>query len=84
MKSMPGLLKLVQHLANYVEAFGKWNETWYKAEMPQIRGAANTIIRLRNLDSLPMALLYAYETWTVYQWHAKDWTTSIQAVLENF
>ena len=29
-------------------------------------------------------LLYACETWTVYQQHAKDWTTSIQAVLENF
>ena len=29
-------------------------------------------------------LLYACDTWTVYQRQLKDWTTSIQAVLENF
>ena len=57
MKSMPGLPKLVQHLAEYVEVFGievesdltqSWKSTdpWY---------AANAIIRMRNLDSLPTA-----------------------------
>ena len=43
-----------------------WNQIWHKAESIQIGGAANTTIRMRNLD-MP-----------------KDWTTSIQAVLENF
>ena len=33
----------------------KWNQTWHKAESIQIGGAANTIIRMRNLDSLPTA-----------------------------
>ena len=33
----------------------KWNQTWHKDESIQIGGAANTIIRMRNLDSLPTA-----------------------------
>ena len=33
----------------------KWNQTWHKADSLQICGAANTIIRMRNLDSLPTA-----------------------------
>ena len=33
----------------------KWNQAWYKAESIQIGGAANTFIRIRNLDSLPTA-----------------------------
>ena len=50
------LPKLVQHLAGYVEVFGtKWNQTWHKAESIWIGSAANTIIRMRNLDSLPTA-----------------------------
>ena len=65
---MPGLPKLVQHLADYVWKYlgSKWNQTFFpkaifftcthhKAESLQIRGAANTIIRMRNLDSLPTA-----------------------------
>ena len=56
MKLMPGLQKLVQHLADYVEVFGiEWNMTWRKAESLQICGPANTIIRMWNLDSLPTA-----------------------------
>ena len=43
MKSMPGLPKLVQHLADYVE---------HKGESLQTCGAVNTIIRMWNLDSL--------------------------------
>ena len=35
----------------------KWNQTWHKAESIQIEGAADTIIRMRNLD--------------IYQRHAK-------------
>ena len=49
MKSMLGLPKQVQHLAGYVEVFGT------EAESIQIGGAANTIIRMQNLDSLPTA-----------------------------
>ena len=33
----------------------KWTQTWHKAESIQIDDAANTIIRMQNLDSLPMA-----------------------------
>ena len=47
-----GLPKLVQHL-KYLGS--KWNQTTHKAESLQICGAANTIIRMRNLDSLPAA-----------------------------
>ena len=53
MKSMLGLPKLVRHLAGYVKVFG--TEVEHKAESIQISGAANTIIRMRNLDSLPTA-----------------------------
>ena len=53
-KSMLGLPKLVQHLTDYVEVFGieAESQTWHKAESLQICGAANTIIRMRNLDRL--------------------------------
>ena len=50
MKSMLDLPKQVQHLARYVEVFGTGG---IKAESIQIGGAANTIIRMGNLDSLP-------------------------------
>ena len=54
MKSILELPKLVQHLAGYVEVFG----TEVESDLTQswkIGSAANTIIRMRNLDSLPTA-----------------------------
>ena len=56
MKSVLGLSKLVQHLDGYVEVLGTevdsdLTQSWKYTD----RGAANTIIRMRNLDSLPMA-----------------------------
>ena len=54
MKSMPGLPKLVQNLAYYVEMFGIQMESdSTQTESLQICGAANTIIRM--WDSLPTA-----------------------------
>ena len=35
--------------------WGRLNQTWHKAEGIQIGGAASTIIRKQNLDSLPTA-----------------------------
>ena len=58
MKSMPGLPKLVQHLAGQVEVFGTEVES------------DNTKLKVYRLVVLP-TLLYACETWTVYQRHAK-------------
>ena len=55
MKSMLGLPKLVQHLAGYVEVFGTEVESKLKVYRSVL---------------LP-TLLYACETWTVYQRHAK-------------
>ena len=53
MKSMPGLPKL---LTDYVEVFRiKLESALTQAESLQILGAANTIISLWNLDSLPTA-----------------------------
>ena len=54
MKSMLGLPKLVQHLAGYVEVFETEVEPTQSWSI-QIVGAANTIIRMRNLNSLPTA-----------------------------
>ena len=51
MKSMPGLPKLVQHLADYVVVFGIEVES----DLTQSCGAANTIVCMRNVDSLPTA-----------------------------
>ena len=49
MMSVPGLPKLVQHLAGYVKYSGmKWNQTWHKCERIQSRWAPNTIIHMRN------------------------------------
>ena len=40
----------------HVEVIGiEVESTWHKAESLQIRGAAITIIRMQNLDSLPTA-----------------------------
>ena len=33
----------------------KWNQAWHKAESLQSCGAANTIVCMQNLDSLPTA-----------------------------
>ena len=55
MKSMPELQKLVQHLADYVEVFRIEVESDDTKLSLQIRGAANTIIRMQNVDSLPTA-----------------------------
>ena len=54
---MPGLPEPVQHLADYVEAFGiEMGSDLHKAESLQICGAVNTIIRMWNsLDNLPKA-----------------------------
>ena len=43
----------------------------------------DTKLKVYRLVVLP-TLLYACETWTVYQWHAKRLNHSVQAVLENF
>ena len=56
LKSMPGLPKLVQHSADYVVVFGIEVESGLtQAENLQSCGAANTIVCMRNVDSLPMA-----------------------------
>ena len=56
MKSMPGLPKLVQHLVDYVVVFGSKVESgWTQAESLQSCDFANTIVCMRNMDSLPMA-----------------------------
>ena len=55
---MPGLPKLVQHLAGYVEVFGTEVES------------DDTKLKVYRSVVLP-TLIYAYETWTVYQRHAK-------------
>ena len=72
MKLMPGLPKLVQHLADYVLVFGievesdltqSWKSTdlWYCQHY-------YTHVKLGQFTN----------------GMSKDWTTSIQAVLENF
>ena len=56
MKSMPGLPKLVQHFGRLRRSI--WDRSGirrHKAESIQICNAANTVIRMRNLDSLPTA-----------------------------
>ena len=53
MKSMLGLRKVVQHLANYVEVFGIEVESDLTQSWKYT--AANTIVRMQNLDSLPTA-----------------------------
>ena len=58
MKSMLGLPKLVQHLAGYMEVFGTEVES------------DDTNLKVYRSVVLP-TLLYACETWTVYQRHAK-------------
>ena len=58
MKSMLELPKLVQHLAGYVEVFGTEVES------------DDTKLKVYRSVVLP-TLLYACETWTVYQRHAK-------------
>ena len=58
MKSMLGLPKLEQHLAGYVEVFGTEVES------------DDTKLKVYRSVVLP-TLLYACETWTVYQRHAK-------------
>ena len=59
MKSMLELPKLVQHLAGYVEVFGTEAESDLTHKLKVYRSVV-----------LP-TLLYACETWTVYQRHAK-------------
>ena len=55
-KSMLGVPKLLQYLTDCEEVLGsKWNQTWHKAESLQMCGAANTIIGVWNLYSLPVA-----------------------------
>ena len=54
-ESIPGLPKLVQHFADYVEVFGIEVESDLTLESVQIRGANNKIIRMGNLDNLSMA-----------------------------
>ena len=69
---MPGLPKLVQHLAGYVEVFG----TEVELDLTQSRKYTDrwsgqhyyTHVKLRQFNN----------------GMTKDWTTSIQAVLENF
>ena len=50
-KSISGLQKLVQHLADYVVVFG----IEVVPGLTQSCGAANTIVCMRNADSLPTA-----------------------------
>ena len=71
MKSMLELPKLVQDLAGYVEVFGTEVES------------DDTKLKVYRSVVLP-TLLYACETWTVYQRHAKRLNHFHQAVLENF
>ena len=54
-KSMPGLPKLVQHLADYVEVFGT-----------EVEADLTTKLIVYRCVVLP-TLLYACETWTVHQ-----------------
>ena len=58
MKSVIELSKLAQHLAGYVEVFGTEVES------------DDTKLNVYRSVVLP-TLLYACETWTVYQRHAK-------------
>ena len=56
MKSMPGLPKLVQHLADCVVVFGIEVESGLnKAVSLQSCGAVNTIVCMQNVNSLPTA-----------------------------
>ena len=66
-------------IANASAAFGRLH--WSIRDRNGIRLA--TKLKVYRSVVLP-TLLYACETWTVYQRHAKRWTTSIQTVLENF
>ena len=59
MKPLPGLPKLVQHLAGYVVVFGI-----------EVESRFGTKLKVYKAVVLP-TLLYACETWTVYQRHAK-------------
>ena len=59
MKSMPGLPKLVQHLADYVAVFG------IEVESGLTQSWKSTKLWCCKTP------LYACETWTVYQRHAK-------------
>ena len=55
MKSMPGLPKLVQDLADYMELFGievESDDTKLKVYRSVV---LPTLIRMRNLDNLPTA-----------------------------
>ena len=55
-KSIPGLPKQVQHLADYVVVFGIEVESGLTQSWSlQSCGAANTIVCMRNVDSLPTA-----------------------------
>ena len=56
MKSLPGLPKLLQHLADYMEVFGIKEES-------NLTQSYSSVV-------LP-TLLYTCESWTFYQWHAK-------------
>ena len=72
MKSMPGLPKLVQHLADYEEIFGIEVES----DLTQ------------NWQLTDVWCCHHYYTHVKFEQFTngtpKDWTTSIQDVLENF
>ena len=64
MTSMPELPKLVQHLSDYVEVF--WDRSGIRLD---------TKLKVYRSVVLP-TLLYACETWIVYQRMSKDFATS--------
>ena len=70
MKSMLEVQKLVQHLAGYVEVFG----TEVESDLTQSR---------KYIDRWCCQHYYTHAK-QFTNGMPKDWTTSIQAVLENF
>ena len=72
MKSMPGLPKLVQHLADYVEVF-------------RIEVESNLTQSWKYTDPWCCQRYYTHAKLGQFtNGMSKDWTTSTQADLENF
>ena len=72
LKSMSGLPKLVQHLANHMEVFGvevesDLTQSWKSTDLWCCQHYYTHVKLGQFTKGMP-----------------KDWTTSIQAVLENF
>ena len=71
MKSVPGLPKLVQHLTDYVEVFG-------------IEVESDLTQSWKSTDLWFCQQYYTHVQLGQFTGMPKDWTASIQAVLENF